>query len=149
MQACGVVEADTYAKRMPPQLTSGRWGEDRGQRGATEWISIGRTATTTEQRASERARPTHRQLHVKQFFSNVQSATHLGVVSLSLSRNVRRLWWLRHCEIIGRASYMRLARSPAQWQRSRGRTSSALAVLMVRDIQLRRMESKRPPWKLR
>ena len=78
--AFGVVEADTCAKRMPPQRSADAGGH-RGQRGATEWTSIGRSPATTGQRASERASdpPT---LSCQAFF-NFQCATHLGVVSFA------------------------------------------------------------------
>ena len=39
VHAFGVVGAHIYAKRMPPPI-SGRWRGYRGQRGATEWISV-------------------------------------------------------------------------------------------------------------
>ena len=59
MQAFGVVKADKQAKKMPPQKISGRWGNIEG----------------SEARASKSCQAT--------FCSNVQCATHLGVVSLS------------------------------------------------------------------
>ena len=126
-------------KRMPPQRSADAGGH-RGQRGATEWTSIGRSP---QQLSSERARDraTHRQLRAK-----LNKRTSSVQPILVLSRLQREallappLRYLRSCFI--RAIL------------SKRRTSSALAVLMDASAShasdpLGRMDSKRSPWNLR